>query len=265
MTNPTIPQLFDLTGKGVVVTGGGRGIGQACALRLAEAGAGVLVTDIDMETAGQTVEQIKARGGRAQAIQADAGRTADAHRVIQACIDSFGHIDILVNNAGIFPISPALETSEELWDRVHSINLKGMFFYSQAAAREMVKSGRGGKIINMASPESLHPRSGASHYNASKGGVLMLTKALALEWAPHKITVNAVAPGGILTPGTLQQRAKFANIDIETAKARRLLRQPVGYLGEPDEIAKTVLFLASAAADYMTGSIILADGGFLLT
>ena len=261
----TIGELYDLTGKGAVVTGGGRGIGQAIAFRLAEAGAGVMITDVNMEIANKTVEQMKSKGGNAQAIQADAGRVADADKVVKATVKAFGQIDILVNNAGIFPISPALETTEELWDKVLGINLKGVFFYSQAAAREMIKAGHGGRIINLGSVDALHPRAGAAHYNASKGGVLMLTKALALEWGSHNILVNAVAPGGVPTPGTLEQRRIATGIDEKTLIERRMARQPLGRMGTPDEIAKIALFLASGAADYITGTMILADGGFLLS
>jgi NAD(P)-dependent dehydrogenase (short-subunit alcohol dehydrogenase family) len=144
------------------------GIGQAVSFRLAEAGAGVMIADIDAEAASQTIMQIKASGGKARAIRADASSTADAKAVVQATLEAFGCLDILVNNAGIYPISPALETSEEMWDKVLNINLKGAFFYSQAAAQEMVRAGRGGKIINMASIDAMHPYGGVAHYGASK-------------------------------------------------------------------------------------------------
>ena len=177
MTSETIAQLFDLTGKGAIVTGAGMGIGQAIAFRLAEAGASVMITDINLEAANQTVEQIKVRDGKAQAIHADASSAADAEKVTQATVEAFGHLDILVNNAGIFPHSPVLEISEGIWDRVLDINIKGVYFYSRAAAKEMIKAGQGGKIVNMASMEGLHPRADLAHYVTSKGGVVMLTKA----------------------------------------------------------------------------------------
>ena len=154
MTMKTIAQLFHLSGKGAVVTGGAMGIGQGIAYRLAEAGAGVMVADIDLKAATQTVEQIKARGGKAQAIRADVRSAADAEKVAQATVDAFGSLDILVNNAGIFPFSKFLDTSEEFWDKVLDVNLKGAFLYSQAAARAMIKGGHGGKIINLASIEA---------------------------------------------------------------------------------------------------------------
>ncbi len=267
MTNQTIGQLFDLTGKGAIVTGGAMGIGQAIALRLAEAGASVMIADIDLEAASQTVEQIETRGGKAQAISADASSAADAKKVVKAIVDAFGRLDILVNNAGIYPFSPALQMSEEMWDKVLNINLKGLFFYSQAAAQEMIKAGHGGKIINMASIDALHPTGELAHYDASKGGVVMLTKALALELAPHNILVNAVAPGGIMTPGAQAQSAALlaSGRTIEELIESFTARLPLRRMGEPDDIAKVVFFLASPAADYMTGSLVLADGGYLLS
>jgi len=264
----TIAQLFDLTGKGAIVTGGAMGIGQAISCRLAEAGASVMITDIDLEAASQTVEQIKARGGKAQAIRADARSKADARKVVQTTVEAFGRLDILVNNAGIYPMSPVLEASEELWDKVLDTNLKGAFFYSQAAAQEMIKAGHGGKIINIASIDALHPYGATAHYAASKAGVVMLTKALALELGLHEILVNAVAPGGIMTPGTVATRRAISlatGMNDEQIIQSFTERLPLRRMGQPDDVAKVVLFLASAAADYMTGSLVLVDGGFLLS
>ena len=270
MTIQTIAQLFDMTGKSAIVTGGGMGIGQGIAFRLAEAGAKVMTTDIDLDAVSQTVEQIKGRGGEAQAILADAGSTADAMKVVKATVETFGSLDILVNNAGIFPVSPALQVSEEMWDKVLDVNLKGVFFYSQAAAREMIKAGHGGKIVNVASIEALHPMPvrGVAYvyYPASKGGVAMLTKALALEWAPHNILVNAVAPGLTMTPGVQRVAAAVLASGVSVEKLVETSdRVPLRRLGEPDDIAKVVLFLASAAADYMTGSLVVVDGGYLVS
>ena len=250
------------------MTGGALGIGQATAFRLAEAGASVMITDISLEAANQTVEQIKASGGKAQAIRADAGSVADANNVVQLTVESFGSLDILVNNAGLYPLSPILEVSERMWNRTHDVNLKGLFFYCQAAARQMIKGGRGGKIINIASIDALHPNAHVAHYCASKGGVVMLTKALALELAPYGILVNDIAPGSIVTPGRNQAiRAMLSGGEgtIKEVDKRFISRVPLRRIGEPDDIAKVVLFLASAAADYMTGSLVLVDGGYLLS
>jgi len=267
MTMKTIAQLFDLSGKGAVVTGGAMGIGQGITFRLAEAGAGVMVADIDLKAATQTAEQIEARGGKAQAIRADVNSAADAEKVAQATVDAFGSLDILVNNAGVFPSSKFMDTSEELWDKVLDVNLKGAFLYSQAAARAMIKAGHGGKIINLASIEALKPMMAHAPYSASKSGVVMLTKSMALELAANKILVNAVAPGGIQTPGAQAargERSQTLGMTGEELGRTFLQRVPVGRMGKPDDIAKVVLFLASGAADFVTGELILVDGGHLL-
>ena len=255
--NPSIAQLFDLTGKAAIVTGGAMGIGQGIALRLAEAGAAVMITDINLEAATNTVNQIRSTGGKAEAIKADASSVADARRTAQETVRAFGRLDILVNNAGIYPFAPALQLTEEVWDRVVDINLKGLFFYTQAAAQEMLNEGHGGKIINIASIDALHPTGNLVHYDASKGGVVMVTKALALELGPHNIRVNAIAPGGIQTPG-----ASGPAVSDELMQAF-LAKIPLRRMGVPDDIAKVVLFLASGASDYMTGSLVVVDGGFL--
>lgn len=268
MTNSNIAQLFDLKGKSAIVTGGAQGIGQAIALRLAEAGAAITIADVNLNAANATVEQIKAQGGKVQAVQADTASVADAKRVVDLTLTAFGSIDILVNNAGIFPFSPATQTTEELWDKVLDVNLKGAFFYSQAAAQKMIDAGRGGKIIMIASIDSLHPTGNLAHYDASKGGMLMLTKALAVEFGRHKINVNAIAPGGIQTPGGESQAAtiiKATGMTPEQMSKGFMSRIPLGHMGAPDDIAKVVLFLASAAADYMTGSLMVVDGGYLLS
>jgi 2-deoxy-D-gluconate 3-dehydrogenase len=267
MATKSIAEIFDLSGKGAIVTGAGMGIGRAIAYRLSEAGASVMIADIDLDAANKTVERIKARDGKAQAILANTRNIADAQKVAEATLDAFGSLDIMVNNAGIYPLSPALDTSEELWDRTLDINLKGVFFFCQAAAREMKKAEHGGKIINIASIDAVHPMGEVSHYNASKGGVLSLTKALALEWGPHKINVNAVAPGSVWTPGTEKTRVarEAKGQGVEDLLNKFMGRMPLGRPGEPDDIAKVVLFFASAASDYITGTMLLVDGGYLLS
>jgi 2-deoxy-D-gluconate 3-dehydrogenase len=267
MATQTIAQLFDLTGKNAIVTGGATGIGQAIVSRLAEAGASVMIADIDQKAAGQTVSQIKAKRGKAQAVRADVRSADDAKMVAQATIEAFGSIDILVNNAGIFPASPVLQITEEMWDKVLNTNLKGAFLYSQAVAQEMIKAGHGGKIINMASEAAMHPSGILTHYEASKAGVVMLTKSLALEFGPHNILVNAVAPGTIWTPGLVRESAQSSNLpggSMEELLKGLAALLPLRRVGEPDDIAKVVLFLASAAANYMTGTLVLVDGGHLL-
>jgi NAD(P)-dependent dehydrogenase (short-subunit alcohol dehydrogenase family) len=245
------------------VTGGASGIGQSIAFRLAEAGANVMIADISLEAALRAAEELKARGGKAEAVQANVSVSADASRVAQATVDAFGSVDILVNNAGIYPPSPVLETTEELWVNVVNINLNGMFFFAQSVARQMVKAGHGGKIINVASATAFRPTVMSAHYCTSKGGVVTLTKSLALELAPHRILVNAVAPGAIVSPGTAPSIARAVGSvpsAVESADAPKSL----GRWGRPDDIAKVVLFLASASADFMTGSVVVVDAGYLL-
>ena len=267
MAKKTIAQIFDLTGKAAIVTGGAMGIGRAIVMRLIEAGASVMIVDIDMDAANKVVQRVGEKGGKAQAIKADIRSLADAKKVAEATVKAFGSLDILVNNAGIYPISKALDTTEELWDRVLDINLKGTFFFCQAAAREMIKAGRGGRIINLASIDAVHPMGDVSHYNASKGGVLSLTKALALEWAPQGIIVNAVAPGSIWTPGSEKIRVEqeAAGKDPMEMLKKFQTRWPMGRPGEPDDIAKVVLFYASEAVNYVTGTMVVVDGGYLLS
>lgn len=253
----SIAQLFDLTGKVAIVTGGAMGIGQGIAFRLAEAGAAVMIADVNLEAAEDTASQIRVEGGKAKAIKADASSVADAKRTVQETVRAFGRLDILVNNAGVYPLAPALEVTEALWDKVMDINLKGLFFYTQAAAQEMVNEDHAGKIINIASIDALHPTGNLVHYDASKGGVVMVTKALALEFGPRNISINAIAPGGIQTPGASSPSTSDEMIQAFAA------RIPMRRMGVPDDIAKVVLFLASGASDYMTGSVVVVDGGFL--
>ena len=268
MEYKTIGQLYDLSGQVAIITGGAVGIGQAIALRLAEARAAVMVADNNMEAAIKTADDIKVKGGQASAVHADVSNKSDAENAILSTIKAFGRLNILVNNAGIYPMTPATDISESEWNRVMDINLKGTFFCSQAAAREIIKAGRGGKMINIASRGGIYPRNHMAHYAASKAGVGMLTKSLALEFAPHKITVNAVAPAVVITPGTRAQVAAVMSGDKSGSSNKKvdpMARIPIGRFGEPDDIAKVVLFLASSASDYMTGSLIMVDGGYQLT
>ena len=267
----TVDDLLNLSGGVAIVTGGAMGIGQGIAFRLAEAGASVVIADRDLEAAQRTADLISERGGRTLALQVDVSAVADAQAMIQQTVDAFGQVDILVNNAGIFPFAPALEVSEELWDRVLSVNLKGAFFCAQAAARQMVTAGMGGRIINIASIDALHPTGALTHYDTSKGGLVMMTKSLAKEFGPYGITVNAIAPGSIATPGAAAATASSSQAPAgssgggEDLMAAFLARIPLGRVGQPDDIATAVLFLASDAASYVTGSLLVVDGGYLLS
>ena len=261
----TIAQLFDLGGQVAIVTGGAMGIGKGIALRLAEAGAAVVIADINMEVANQTANEIKASGGKAKAVSGNTSLVADAEKVVQAAISEFGDINILVNNAGIYRFMPAEEMTEELWDKTIDINLKGTMFFAKAAARAMMKAGHGGKIINIASVDGFRPTGNLVHYDSSKGGVVMLTKALAKEWSPKGIRVNAIAPGSVNTPGAAETM-KNSGASAEEIKALSdafTEKIPVRRSGEPDDIAMAVLFLASEASDYIAGTTIPVDGGYL--
>ncbi|MBT3311784.1 MAG: SDR family oxidoreductase [Desulfobacterales bacterium] len=257
MQKQTIPELFNLKGKTAIVTGSGMGIGEGIALRLGEAGADVLVTDINMEAAELTVEKICNEGGNARAIHADSSSLGDSKKVVREAVDAFGRLDILVNNAGKYFMKSALSVTEEMWDDLMDINLKGLFFNSQAAAQEMIKAGNGGRIINIASKDAFHPTAKMAPYDASKGGVAMVTKTMALELAPHNILVNAIVPGAVVTPGAQRNPASKA-IGGEP-------RVPLKRLGTPDDIARAAIFLASNMSEYITGTMVVVDGGFLIS
>lgn len=261
----TLRDLLDLSGRVAIVTGAAMGIGQGVAFRLAEAGAAVVVADRDLDAAQDTVNLIAERGRHAMAVRVDVSQVADAQAMVQAAMDAYGRVDILVNNAGIFPFAPALELTEQLWDRVMDVNLKGAFFCAQAAAKAMVKAGNGGRIVNIASIDALHPTGALAHYDASKGGMAMMTKSLAKEFGPYGITVNAIAPGSIATPGASAATVATQGANVEEMMAAFLERVPLGRTGQPDDIATAALFLASDAASYSTGSLLVVDGGYLLS
>lgn len=261
MKKLTLKQMFDLSGRAAIVTGGGMGIGQGIALRLAEAGAGVMVADINLEAAQQTVDEIVNNGGKSHAIKADVSQVADAEETVAQTVEAFGRLDILVNNAAICPFTPVMDITEDVWDSVQRINSKGLFFFSQAGAKEMIRAGRAGRIVNIASIDCLHPTGHLTAYDTSKGGVLMTTRAMARELGEYNILVNAVAPGGIDTP---MARSFFANeTNPKAAMAAVAKKTPLQRWGQPDDIARAVLFLSSPAADFITGSLLVVDGGIL--
>jgi 2-deoxy-D-gluconate 3-dehydrogenase len=200
---------------------------------------------------------MRVQGGAVEVVPADVSSVADAGRTVRQTIDAFGRLDILVNNAGIYPFVPALEVTEALWDAVLDTNLKGLFFYSREAAAEMIAEGHGGKIVNIASVDAFHPTGFLAPYDASKAGVVMVTRALALELGAHNVCVNAIAPGAILTPGSGSPTPADARY---SAFVERI---PLGRMGTPDDVARVALFLASSAADYVTGSVLVVDGGYL--
>ncbi|MBZ0277462.1 MAG: 2-dehydro-3-deoxy-D-gluconate 5-dehydrogenase KduD [Anaerolineae bacterium] len=249
--------MFRLNGKVALVTGASRGLGQAMAIALAEAGADVAGLDRTPDCA-ETCEQIQALGRRFMNIQCDLSATSVAglNEIVARIVSELGRLDILVNNAGIIRRAPALEFSEDDWDSVIQINLKALFFLSQAAARAMVAQG-GGKIINVASMLSFQGGIIVPSYTAAKSGVLGLTRALGNEWAALGVNVNAIAPGYMATDNTAALRAD------EARNASILARIPAGRWGTPDDLKGTAVFLASTASDYMNGAVIPVDGGWL--
>jgi len=248
-----------MDGKTALVTGAGRGIGKATSLLLARAGADVAAADLDIEGAKKVAGEIEALGKKAIAIEADVTKKDSIEAMANAAADALGGIDVLVNNAGVFPPKPAFfDLGEDDWDRVHDLNVKGVFMCSKTVSRMMIEQGRGGRIINMASFEGVKPlASGMMHYEASKASVIMFTKGLALFLAKYKINVNAVAPGVIDTEGLRQVLEPYGTDPEETF----IKRIPLRRLGTPDDVANGVLFLSSKAADYITGECLFVDGG----
>jgi NAD(P)-dependent dehydrogenase (short-subunit alcohol dehydrogenase family) len=254
---------FSLKGKIAIVTGGSRGIGKSIAQGFAKAGAKVVITSRKINDLEATAAEIKAFGGEAFPIQAHLGKMEEINKMVGTVMGKFGRIDILVNNAGASPaIGSVLESDERLWDTVINLNMKGLYFTSQAVAKVMKNQG-GGKIINIASVDGFKPEAGVSIYSISKAGVRMITRAFALELASFNIRVNAIAPGAI---STKMLDSHWFHLPAEEAKkGKEALGKmaPVGRVGEPDEIAGAAIYLASDASTYTTGAEIVVDGGML--
>lgn len=249
--------LFDLTGRKALVTGASRGIGRAIAEALAGAGASVAITARQKPSLAGTASAIEALGRRAVPLAHDVRDVAASREVVDKATDLLGGLDILVNNAGYEEVKPSIDIEEDLWDRVVSTNLKGTFFCSQAAARHMQTRGRGGSIVNLASLTSFVGVPTATPYSASKSGIMGLTHALAAEWAPLKIRVNAIAPGYFRTAMTdvfYQDKAWQESM---------LGKIPMHRFGDLGDLIGAVIFLASDASAYVTGQCVPVDGGYL--
>ena len=262
-------KLLNLTGKTAIVTGGGIGIGYGISCRLAEAGANVVIAARVASEGKKAADELLGKGLKATAVTTDVSVESDVKRLIEETVKTYGAVDILINNAGVYPSMPVMDMSKELFDNVLDINLGGVFLCTKYASEQMIKRGKGGKIINITSIDALHPSSvGLAHYDASKHGVWGFTKNVALELAPHGIWVNAIAPGGILTPGIekLQQSIKLPDgVDMKKMLESFLSKIPMRRLGDSEDIGKVALFLASDMSAYMTGSQIVVDGGVLLS
>jgi len=246
---------MSLVAKVAVVTGGARGIGAATAIALADAGARIVIGDLEAEAGRATADAV---GG--EFVRADISRAADVEALMNAAVDRFGGLDVLVNNAGVVLANSALETSEEEWDRILAINLKGAWLCARAAVPHMIRRG-GGAIVNVASNAGLVGFPNAAAYCASKGGLAHLTKAMALDFAPFKVRVNAVCPGHTRTPMADSFVASQADPEAFLDDFVRL-QHPLGRMAEPEEIAHCIRFLAGDDASFVTGAVLPADGGF---
>ncbi|MCL0089735.1 glucose 1-dehydrogenase [Dehalococcoidia bacterium] len=245
---------FSLEGKVALITGGGRGIGKAAALGLARAGADVAVASRKLPDLEKAAEEIKGLGRKSLAIAVHVGRVEEISNLVDQVKAEFGRIDILVNNAGTNPVmDPALEIGERAWDSIMNLNLKGLFFLSQAVARVM-KEQDGGAIVNVSSVEGITPGI-LPVYSISKAGVIMATKVMAQEWAQYNIRVNAVAPG--LTRTGFSEALWSSPAILEVAMSRTPMRR----IAEPEEMVGAIVFLASESASYVTGQVLAIDGG----
>jgi len=256
--NKTTPKFCDLRGKVAIITGAKQGMGRAHALKLALAGAKVVVSDISKDECQLVVDEIKKERGEAIAVKCDISNKADVDNLIKETLNKFKKIDILVNNAGIFPFKPFLEMQEADFMKVININLKGYFLCSQAVVKEMVKQ-KSGVIVNISSIAMGQVGmgfAGLAHYCASKGGIVAMAEAMALELAPMGIRINCIAPGAIETPG-----ASNTSMTDEQRKAM-LAPIPLKRQGKSEEVSNAVLFLSSDESSYMTGSVMVVDGGW---
>jgi NAD(P)-dependent dehydrogenase (short-subunit alcohol dehydrogenase family) len=273
--------LLSLKGRCAIVTGGTRGIGEAIVLRLAEAGASVVVTARGQEGLTKVEATLAARGSHAAGVQADAAKMEDAQRVVDFAVNKFGSVDILVNNAAVFPPRLSIEMTEQIWDQTVDTDLKGSFFLSKLAALQMIKAGRGGRIINVLSTETIRPTGMLAAYGAAKAGLMAVTQSMAVELGQYNVYVNAVIPGATMTAERIAairsnaMKAPFAAAPTDApqtlAKQRELLQKgglaehlsnmPLGRTGYPDDLAKAVLFMATDMASYVTGTSLLVDGG----
>ena len=250
MTASSTAIRFGLQGRVAIVTGGSQGIGEACARRFAQEGAQVVIADLADERGRALAAELQARY-----VHCDVGDKAQVDALVAEVMQAHGRIDVLVNNAGIFRAADFLDVTEEDFDAVLRVNLKGAFLVGQAVAREMARAGRG-SIVNMSSVNSVLAIPSIASYNVSKGGINQLTRAMALALADRGVRVNAVGPGTIAT-----ELAAKAVLTSEEAKNKIMMRTPLKRLGEPSEIADVVAFLASDASSYITGEIIMVDGG----
>lgn len=253
---PDLDSLLDFQGRVVMVTGGSGGLGQGIAQRFAQAGAQVVVQyHANRDDALAVVGRIEAAGGQALALLADLTQEGPVSSLVEQAVARYGRVDTLINNAGIYPQAPLVDMPLAQWDAVINANLRSAFLCTQAVARQMIRQGEGGAIVNITSIEAENPAPQHSHYSASKAGVFMMTRAAAAELGRFNIRVNAVAPGLIWREGLEQSWAEGV--------ARYLAAAPLGRLGRPEDVADACLFLASAGARWITGASLTVDGGVM--
>ena len=253
-----------LEAKTAIVTGAAQGMGRAISLRFAAEGANVVAADVNLPGAEAVAAEIAAAGGQAVAVAVDVQNQDQVQAMVDRAVDAFGGVDILVNNAGVIKIIPFLETTEADWDRMFCINCKGLLWCSQAAARQMIAQGRGGKIINLASQAGRRGEALVLAYCASKACVISMTQSMALALAPHKINVNGIAPGIVDTPLWDEiDRQLAALLGMEVGEPKRTFVQsiPLGRIEQPEDVAGAAVFLASSEADYITQQTLNVDGG----
>ena len=268
VSGQSLQQLVSLEGRVAVVTGAGRGIGLAIVRRLTEAGADVLIGDLDVASAQSGAARLsKEFGRRVVGASLNVAEEASIIALADRAVAEFGKLDIWVNNAGIFPGSPTVDQTVEIWDRVQDINLRGAFVGAREAGRRMIaQTPKGGVIVNIASVSGYSGRPGLAAYVASKHGVVGLTKSLGVEWGPHEIRVLGIAPTGVSTPGVQERKTEATGAELERIlelekKVGEAL--PLRRLGVPDDIARVALFCASDLSMLMTGSTVLVDAGAL--
>lgn len=252
---------MDLKDKVAIVTGGARGIGEAIAATFAREGAKVVIGDLLEAEAGETVERIRQAGGTADFVRTDVSSRKEMEALAGAAIRQHGRVDILVNNAGALGIGKLLETTDELWDRMLTINLRSAFYGCQIVARHMVERKIQGKIINISSQNGLIVRENEGAYSVAKAGVIALTRCLAVELAPHHINVNSIAPGVVRTNIS---KGLFPPEAYAARREAHLKAVPWGEIAEPQDIANVALFLASPLSRYVTGAVIVADGALTI-
>jgi NAD(P)-dependent dehydrogenase (short-subunit alcohol dehydrogenase family) len=249
-----------LAGKVAIVTGGTIGIGAATASLFLEQGARVVISGRDEKRGKAALKELTVHGGEVSYVRADVSKSAEVQRMVNETVDSFGRIDVLVNNAGINPVGTVLDTEEEVWDQIMAINLKGPYLCSKYVIPHMLEVG-GGSIINIGSINSFMAFENEVAYDASKGGVLMLTRATALDFAKKNIRVNCICPGAISTP--LLETIFNESPNPEEMKQAMIGRHPLHRIGSPEEVARAILFLASDDSSFITGAALAVDGGIL--